>query len=269
MSVLEEILAAKHDEVTILHRPETRELLRAHALTASPTRDFAGALRRQDGRLAVIGEIKRRSPSRGPLAPDLDPGDVATSYAKGGASALSVVTDVAFFDGRIQDLHRARDACDLPVLRKDFTIDEVQVYETRAVGADAMLLILAALPDDALVRDLHELGVALGLSVVVEVHTDGELERALDLRFGVIGVNARDLTTFDEDLDAAVRLARRIPAEVVAVAESAVRRPEHAACLAAAGFDAVLVGEALVRAPDPVGLTRALGEPRVAPRAVA
>src|SRR4051812_42467474 len=140
MTVLDEILATKRDEVTVLHRPETAELLRRSALSAPPTRDFAGALRRDDGTLAVIAEIKRRSPSKGDLAPDLDAPVTAKDYERGGASAISVLTDRPYFGGTVEDLQAVHDAVGLPILRKDFTVDAVQVYETRAIGADAILL---------------------------------------------------------------------------------------------------------------------------------
>lgn len=254
MTVLERILATKRDEVTVLHRPATRELLREHALAAPPTRDFAGALRRPDRRPGLIAEIKRRSPSKGDLAPDLDPGALAVEYEAGGATALSVLTDGPYFGGRVADLQEARAAGSLPVLRKDFIIDEVQVYEARAIGADAVLLILAALPDDGLVRDLQDLAQALGLAVLVEAHDPVEVDRAVALGARIVGVNARDLGTFIEDLDGAAALAARIPVAVIAVAESAIRTPEDAARMAAAGFDAMLVGEALVRSADPGAL---------------
>src|SRR3954470_14599928 len=206
MTVLDEILATKRHEVTMLHRPHVRDLLRARALEAAPARDFAGALRPAAGTLGVVAEIKRRSPSKGELAPDLDPALTAKAYAAGGASCLSVLTDQPWFGGTIDDLVAARAACELPVLRKDFTIDEVQVYETRAIGADAILLIVAALPDDGLLRDLHELAVGLGLGVLVETHDDAELERALALGAHIVGVNARNLGTFAEDLGVGERL---------------------------------------------------------------
>jgi indole-3-glycerol phosphate synthase len=265
-SVLDQILASKRDEVTVLHRPQTQDLLRGQALDRPPTRDLAAALRRPDGHLAVVAEIKRRSPSKGDLAPDLDPAVTAKEYERGGAAALSVLTDRHWFGGSVDDLQVARDAVALPVLRKDFVIDEVQVYETRAIGADAVLLILAALPDDALVRDLQELAWSLGLAVLVEAHTAAETARGIRLGARILGVNARDLGTFSEDLAGVAGLAGTIPAATVAVAESAIRAPADAAAMAAAGFDAVLVGEALVRAADPAALAAALSAPEVVRR---
>ena len=201
MAVLDEILTAKRDEVTLLHRPEVRNQLRSAALAAPPPRDFAGALGPGSDNLAVVAEIKRRSPSKGELAPDVDPAAMATAYAEGGAACLSVLTDGPFFGGSVDDLRAAREACGLPVLRKDFVIDEVQVFETRAVGADALLLIVAAIPDAALLADLHALAVDLGLAVLVEAHDRADLERALAVGARIVGVNARDLGTFHEDLD--------------------------------------------------------------------
>lgn len=264
--MLDQILASKRDEVTVLHRPQTRDLLRAQALEQPPARDFAAALRRPDGHLAVIAEIKRRSPSKGDLAPELDPPVTAKEYERGGAAALSVLTDRPWFGGTVEDLQAARAAVDLPVLRKDFVIDEVQVYETRAIGADAMLLILAAVPDDSLARDLQDLAWSLGLSVLVEAHTPEEADRGIALGARILGVNARDLGTFSEDLAGAARVASAIPPDTVAVAESAIRSGEDAATMAAAGFDTVLVGEALVRADDPAALAAALTAPTVVRR---
>jgi indole-3-glycerol phosphate synthase len=266
MTVLERILATKRDEVTILHRPATRDLLRSRALDAAAPRDFTAALRRADGHPGLVAEIKRRSPSKGDLAPDLDPAALAASYEAGGATALSVLTDGPYFGGAVVDLDRAREACSLPVLRKDFMIDEVQIYEARAIGADAVLLILAALPDDSLVRELQDLAHSLGLAVVVEAHDAGEVDRGVALGARILGVNASDLGTFTEDLDGAARLAARIPASTVAIAESAIRSPEDAERMAAAGFDALLVGEALVRSEDPMALARRLVAPVVSHR---
>jgi indole-3-glycerol phosphate synthase len=258
VSVLDEILAAKRDEVTMLHRPGVRELLIERAVAAPAVRDFAAALRPETGTLGVVAEIKRRSPSKGDLAPDLDPAVLAKAYATGGATCLSVLTDVVYFGGTVDDLHEARAACDLPVLRKDFTIDEVQVYETRAIGADAILLIVAALPDDELLADLHTLASELGLAVLVETHNARELDRALAVGARIVGINARDLGTFAEDLSTAEALSAGMPADVVAVAESAIRSVADAERMANAGFDAVLVGEMLVCAPDPSSEVRGL-----------
>src|SRR6476646_5179292 len=215
MTVLDEILATKRDEVTMLHRPQVRDLLRARALEAAPARDFAGALRPAAGALGVVAEIKRRSPSKGDLAPELDPALTAKAYAAGGAACLSVLTDLPWFGGSVDDLHAARAACELPVLRKDFTIDEVQVYEARAIGADALLLIVAALPDDTHVQDLSELATGLGLGVLVEAHDADEVDRAVRLDAAIVGVNARDLGTFTEDLDGAAALAAHLPAATI------------------------------------------------------
>ncbi|HEY7105136.1 MAG TPA: indole-3-glycerol phosphate synthase TrpC [Acidimicrobiia bacterium] len=266
MTVLDEILATKRDEVTLLHRPEVRDLLRSEALGRPAPRDFAGALRASDTAVGVVAELKRRSPSKGDLAPTLDPAGTAAAYAAGGASCLSVLTDGPWFGGNIDDLQLARDACDLPVLRKDFVIDEVQVYETRAVGADAMLLIVAAIPDDALLGDLHALGRELGLGVLVEAHDGAELERALAIDSRVVGVNARDLGTFDEDLGLGEQLVESVPADVVVVAESAIRSRGDAERMAKAGFDAVLVGEMLVTSADPTAAVRELASVPRRPR---
>jgi indole-3-glycerol phosphate synthase len=214
----------------------------------------------------VIAEIKRRSPSKGDLAPDLDPTLTAKAYETGGAAALSVLTDQLFFGGSVDDLRCAREATALPVLRKDFTIDETQVLEARAIGADALLLIVAAVPDDALLADLHAFAGDLGLTALVEVHDEAELDRALTAGAVVVGVNCRDLATFGEDLGVAERLVRRLPPEVIAVAESAIRTHADAGRMAAAGYDAVLVGEALVRSPAPAALVGELAAIPVALR---
>ncbi len=256
--MLDEILAAKRAELALLQESEARGTLRRAALDAPPARDFAGALRRPDGRLAVVAEIKRRSPSKGDLAPGLDPPVVAKAYETGGAAALSVLTDRPFFGGSVDDLQMARAAVEIPALRKDFTIDETQVYETRVIGADAVLLIVAALTDDGLLTGLRELAEEVGIVALVEAHDDAELDRALAAGASIVGVNARDLGTFGEDLGLSERLAGRIPGEVTAVAESAIRAPADAERMAEAGYDAVLVGEALVRSDDPTQLVDAM-----------
>jgi indole-3-glycerol phosphate synthase len=265
--VLDEILAAKRAELALLQESEARATLRRAAFSAPPARDFAGALRRADGLLAVVAEIKRRSPSKGALAPTLEAAPTAEAYEEGGAACLSVLTDGAFFGGSVSDLQEARAAAwRTPVLRKDFTIDPDQVYETRGIGADALLLIIAAVSDDSLLADLANLAFELSLSVVVEVHDPAELDRAMKLQPAIVGVNARDLGSFREDLAVGEDLVAKLPPDVIAVAESAIRVPDDARRMAEAGFDAVLVGEALVRSDDPSGLVRELAAIPTHPR---
>ena len=220
----------------------------AEARAQSLPRGFAAALRDAEG-LAVIAEVKRRSPSKGDLAAELDPAALAQAYERGGAACLSVVTDAEFFGGSPDDLRAARAATRLPVLRKDFTVSPADVCDARIMGADAVLLIAAALDDDEL-ADLHTLAVDIGLDALVEVHDEAELDRALAAGAHVVGVNQRDLVTFEVDNERAVRVGAAIPPTVVRVAESGVRGPDDAAALAAAGFDAVLVGELLVSSGD-------------------
>jgi len=223
--------------------------LRAEAEQMPAVRPFADALRGQS-RLAVIAEIKRHSPSRGPLNADLDPATVAKAYEAGGASCLSVLTDEPHFRGSAADLQAARAACSLPVLRKDFTVCERDVLDTRLMGSDCLLLIAAAL-DTSELLEFHELATAIGLHVLVEIHDEAELEIALQCGAAVIGVNQRDLVTFAVDHERAVRMAGLIPSGVVRVAESGVRGRADAASLRWAGYDAVLVGESLVTSSDP------------------
>ncbi len=226
------------------------ELLKA-ADAMPPARGFARALatRSADRRLAVIAEVKRRSPSKGDLDVGLDPAVAARDYEVGGACCLSVLTDTAYFGGSPQDLACARDAVGVPVLRKDFTVCAADVADARLMGADAVLLIVAALAPQELV-DLLALALRVGLDALVEVHDRTELDRALDAGATLIGVNQRDLTTFAVDPERAVRLAADIPPGVMAVAESGIGGPGDAERVAGAGYDAVLVGESLVRAPD-------------------
>ncbi len=228
------------------------------ARAAGPVRGFRAVLQADSAHgLAVIAEVKRRSPSRGDLNADLDPARVATAYQGGGASCLSVLTDAEFFGAQPDDLERARQATTLPVLRKDFTVDARDVADARLLGADAVLLIAAAL-DDAELADLAALAAEIGLDALVEVHDEAELDRALAMGADLIGVNQRDLVTFDVDTDRAVRLAPRMPPGTVAVAESGVRGPADGARLAQAGYQAVLVGEALVTSGDPAAAVAAL-----------
>jgi indole-3-glycerol phosphate synthase len=218
-------------------------------------RGFRGALATPG--MSVIAEIKRRSPSKGDLAPDLDPALVAKAYVAGGAAALSVLTDEEFFGGSVADLAAARAAVDVPVLRKDFTVSELDVCDARVMGADAIILIVAAL-DDTELRRYRQLALDAGLDALVEVHDAPELDRALAAGADLIGVNQRDLKTFEIDRTLAVRLAERIPAGVVKVAESGVRDRADVAALEDAGYDAILVGESVVTADDPGAAVRGL-----------
>jgi indole-3-glycerol phosphate synthase len=248
-------MATYLDGILQVHRDRARADARStgallrRALDMAPTRGFVEALRGGD-RLRVIAEVKRRSPSKGPLAPGLDPAVLARAYARGGASCLSVLTDREHFGGSPEDLAAARAAVELPVLRKDFTVSANDVVDTRLMGADCVLLIAAAL-DDAELRDLSALATGIGLDALVEIHDEAELERALAHTDGeLIGVNQRDLVTFTVDRDRAVRMASVMPPQTVRVAESGVGGVEDAVALAAAGYHAVLVGEHLVTADD-------------------
>jgi indole-3-glycerol phosphate synthase len=262
-------IVAAHRADAALDQRDVDDLI-AQAVTMPPTRGFTEALvsTPRDG-LAVIAEIKRRSPSKGDLDPGLDPAQVAADYAAGGASCLSVLTDGPHFGGSAEDLAAARAACELPVLRKDFTVSRADVCDARLMGADAVLLIVAAL-DDAELVEMLGLAAVFGLAALVEVHDDAELERALGAGARLVGVNQRDLKTFEVDQGRAERLVAGLPPYVVAVAESGVRDALDAARLAAAGYDAVLVGETFVRSKErsrsvqamvghPIG-ARAVGE---------
>jgi indole-3-glycerol phosphate synthase len=230
--------------------------LRAAVAGAEPVRGFTAALRGTDG-LAVIAEVKRRSPSKGDLFADLDPARLATQYEQGGASCLSVLTDEVHFGGTPDDLAAARGGTRLPVLRKDFTVSVKDVLDARLMGADCVLLIAAALDDDELAT-FHRVATEVGLDALVEVHDEAELERALAVGANLVGINQRDLVTFEVDHERALRMAAAFPDHVVAVAESGVRGPEDAAALAEAGYDAVLVGESLVTSGDPTAAVAAL-----------
>jgi indole-3-glycerol phosphate synthase len=232
----------------------------AEAETRPPTRGFRDALVRASselGAVGVIAEVKRRSPSKGELAPDLDPADLAARYASGGASCLSVLTDEVFFGGSPDDLAAARAACDLPVLRKDFTVSALDVADTRLMGADAVLLIAAAL-DYVELGDFLALALEIGLDALVEIHDEAELDRAVAAGAELIGVNQRDLVTFEVDTARAIRMAPLMPSGVVRVAESGIRSPEDAHLLHDAGYHAVLVGESLVTAGDAAAAVAAL-----------
>jgi indole-3-glycerol phosphate synthase len=250
--ILRRILAHKVQEVSEqAERLPLREL--SHRIEyAAPVRPFAGALRARidAGQAAVIAEVKKASPSAGLIRPDFDPEAIARSYAAGGATCLSVLTDREFFQGGDEYLREARAACPLPVLRKDFIVDEYQVYEARAIEADCVLLIVAAL-GDAQLTGLAGLAAHLDMDVLVEVHDEDELERALAIQAPLIGINNRDLRTFQTSLETTLRLRERVPADRVVVTESGIHTREDIALLRAHGVHAFLVGEALMRAPDP------------------
>ncbi len=235
------------------HRP--LDPLVERAASMEPCRGFAAALRRTD--LAVIAEIKRRSPSKGDLRAGLDPAALAEQYRLGGAACVSVLTDAEFFGGSVDDLRRARDAAGLPVIRKDFTVSAHDVVDARLMGADCVLLIAAVLDDHEL-ADFHALAGAVGLDALVEIHDETELDRALAVGATLVGVNQRDLVTFQVDHERARRMAGRIPPSCVRVAESGVRGPDDAISLRRAGYDAVLVGETLVTSTDPAATVRLL-----------
>ena len=250
--VLRRILATKAKEVAAAKATRPYIRVRADAEAMPPPRDFVGALRSRIsvGRSAVIAEIKKASPSKGVLRPIFDPPAIARRYEAGGAACLSVLTDRDYFQGAPEFLTAARAACTLPALRKDFTVDEYQVVEARALGADCILLIVAAL-DDAQLAALESCAHDMGLAVLVEVHDAGELERALKLRTPLVGINNRNLKTFDVTLQTTLDLLPRIPREKVVVTESGIQTPADVARMRAHGVHAFLVGEAFMRAADP------------------
>ena len=250
--ILKKILARKVEEIRDRSARVALAELSSRAHDAPPTRAFAAALegKIEDGLPGVIAEIKKASPSKGVMRPDFDPAAIARSYAANGAACLSVLTDADFFQGSEAFLAAARGACELPVLRKDFTIDPYQVYEARAIGADCILLIVAAVGDAALV-ELALLAAELGLDVLVEVHDEEELERALAIPAPLIGVNNRDLRTFETTIETTLRLAPSIPYDRLLVTESGIRTHDDVARLRAEGIEAFLVGETFMRADDP------------------
>lgn len=257
--LLRPILEAKQTEIAALARRRGWWREQAEGAGEAP-RGFRRAL--QGRSVALIGEFKRRSPSAGSLGGVAGPAETARAYEAAGAAAMSVLTDAEGFGGSLEDLRSAREACRVPMLRKDFVLDEVQVWEARVAGADAVLLIVRIL-DDARLRDLLQVTAGLGLDAVVEVHDEHELERALRADAAIIGVNNRDLGTFRTDLSVSLRMAPSVPADRVLVAESGIRSAADVAALAEAGADAVLVGEMLMRAgPDGVVRSGLTGQPR-------
>jgi len=256
--ILEKILAVKREEIAVAMQTRPMSAVRADAQDAAATRDFVGALRAKiaQGKPAVIAEVKKASPSKGVLRENFDPATIARSYAAHGAACLSVLTDEQFFQGHADYLQQAREASGLPVLRKDFMIDPYQVHEARAMGADCILLIVAALDDKRMI-ELEAIAHSLGMAVLVEVHDASELERALRLETPLLGINNRNLRTFETRLESTLDLLPVIPQGKLVVTESGILVRDDVQRMRAASVHAFLVGEAFMRANDPGA---ALGE---------
>jgi indole-3-glycerol phosphate synthase len=250
--ILKKIIAVKHEEVAAAIARKPLAVMRADAESRILTRDFISALRSKiaAGRSAVIAEVKKASPSKGLLRADFIPADIAQSYAEHGAACLSVLTDKDFFQGSVDYLKQARASCALPVLRKDFIVDAYQVYESRVMGADCILLIAACL-DDGQMKALEALALSLDMSVLVEVHDRAELDRALKLKTPLIGINNRNLKTFEVSLQTTLDLIGAVPADRLLITESGISTPADVAIMRAAGVNAFLVGEAFMRAEEP------------------
>jgi len=254
--ILDKIIAVKRQEIAEAIRKKPLAVMREDAESRVLTRDFVGALRAKiaKGQPAVIAEVKKASPSKGVLRADFIPADIAQSYAEGdgtlSAACLSVLTDRQFFQGSVDYLKQARASCSLPVLRKDFMVDPYQVYEARVMGADCILLIAACL-DDAQMKSLEALAMSLDMAVLVEVHDKAELERALKLRTPLVGINNRNLKTFEVSLDTTLDMLAQVPADRLLVTESGIATPADVKRLRDAGVNAFLVGEAFMRAEEP------------------
>jgi indole-3-glycerol phosphate synthase len=251
-TILRKILARKREEVSARRSRDSLGSLEQRIAEQSPVRGFSRALQERVAAAepAVIAEVKKASPSKGVIRADFQPGQIAASYQAGGASCLSVLTDVDFFQGADSYLQEARAACELPVLRKDFTVDPYQVIEARAIGADAILLIVAALDDDQM-RELAAVAAQVGVDVLVEVHDRAELERALELETPLIGINNRDLHTFETRLETTLELLPYIPGDRLVVTESGIHTAEDVALMRNHQVYGFLVGEAFMRAPEP------------------
>ena len=250
--ILDKIVGVKREEIAAALKLKPLVAVRAEAEARRDTRGFEAALRAKvaAGQAAVIAEVKKASPSKGVLREHFVPAEIAASYERHGAACLSVLTDERFFQGHADYLHQARAACALPVLRKDFMVDAYQVFEARAMGADCILLI-AACRDDAQMRDLEACAMALGMDVLVEVHDGAELERALLLKTPLLGINNRNLRSFEVTLDTTLGLLSRVPAEKLLVTESGILSRADVQRMRTADVHAFLVGEAFMRAPDP------------------
>jgi indole-3-glycerol phosphate synthase len=257
--ILKKIVEVKREEVAAAKKRVPLDAMRDDALSRVLTRDFVGALRAKigNGQSAVIAEVKKASPSKGLLRADFIPADIAQSYAEAGAACLSVLTDRQFFQGQNDYLKQARASCDLPVLRKDFMIDPYQIYESRVVGADCVLLIAACL-DDAQMAELEAIALGLDMAVLVEVHDRAELERALKLKTPLLGINNRDLRTFEVKLETTLALKELVPAGKLLVTESGILARPDVQRMREAGVHAFLVGEAFMRADDPGAALQAL-----------
>ncbi|ACT49077.1 indole-3-glycerol phosphate synthase TrpC [Methylotenera mobilis] len=250
--ILNKIIATKTREVAAAKANKSLEMVQQEAATASPTRDFVGSIRAKiaNNQAAVIAEIKKASPSKGVIRADFQPAAIAASYEQGGAACLSVLTDIEYFQGSPEYLKQAHAACNLPVLRKDFMIDAYQVYEARAMGADCILLIAAAI-DLAKMRELETIAHSLGMAVLVEVHNGEELELALQLDTPLLGINNRNLRTFEVTLDTTLGLLARIPAHKIVVTESGIFTQADVALMRQNHVHTFLVGEAFMRQPEP------------------
>ncbi len=250
--ILDKIVAVKREEVAAAMVRKPLDVMRADAESRVLTRDFEGAMRAKlaAGQAAVIAEIKKASPSKGVLRADFIPADIAQSYAEHGAACLSVLTDKQFFQGSVDFLKQARASCDLPVLRKDFMVDPYQIYEARAMGADAILLIAACL-DDAQMADMEAVARRLDMAVLVEVHDRAELDRALKLKTRLVGVNNRNLKTFEVSLQTTLDLLPHVPADRLLVTESGILSADDVKRMREAHVNAFLVGEAFMRADEP------------------
>ena len=250
--ILDKIVAVKHQEVAAAKKRISLEAMRFDAESRVLTRDFLGAIRSRvaAGQSAVIAEVKKASPSKGVLRADFIPADIAQSYAEHGATCLSVLTDKQFFQGSVDYLKQARASCDLPVLRKDFLVDAYQVYESRAMGADCILLIAACL-DDAQMAEFEAIALGLDMAVLVEVHDQAEMERALKLKTPLVGINNRNLKTFEVSLDTTLALKGMVGSDRIVVTESGIHTRDDVLRMRAAGVHAYLVGEAFMRAQEP------------------
>ena len=251
-NILDKIIAVKREEVAALVQQKPLSVMRADAESRVLTRDFVGALKSKiaAGKPAVIAEVKKASPSKGVLRADFIPADIAQSYAEFGAACLSVLTDQQFFQGSVEYFKQARASVSLPALRKDFIVDAYQIYESRVMGADCILLIAAVL-DDAQMKDMERLAMSLDMAVLVEVHDGAELERALKLKTPLIGINNRNLKTFEVSLDTTLGLMKNVPGDRILVTESGIATLQDVKRLLDANIKAFLVGEAFMRADEP------------------